>query len=218
MRPISCRSAALRAGNLPLTRCVSGAGTGYQTVMPTLTRNNLIGATLGTGALVLCLLWAALFAPFDLRAMWKDVKQTKIPINDEGALFDTAYGHFNAKDDLIARDVTRRLLKVSPKSARGHKLMAALHLRDENFAAALTESRIASGLDPADPMAQMAIAESLRGLGDRDGARTAFEKAARNPLTPDSVRDKALSGVEAVSRPAKPASAQTPDKRIEKKN
>lgn len=165
------------------------------------TQNNLIFATMAAGVLVLCLIAGALYDPLDLRTVWNAARAAKNPMNDEAALYNNAFRHFKANDDLLAQDVTNRLLKVSPRSARGHKLRAALHLRGENFAAALNESRIAAQLDPADPLAQLAIAESLKGLGDKEGATKAFEQVSENPLSPTVLRDKAETLAEQIAKP-----------------
>lgn len=164
-----------------------------------LTRNNVIGATIGAGLLVFCLLGTALYDPLDLRTVWKSALAAKSPINDEAVLYDNALGHFRAKDDLLAQDVTNRLLHVSPRSARGHKLMAALHLRDEDWVAALKEGRIAAQLDPNDPLAQMAIGQALKGLGDKQGAQKAFEKVTASPVAPPALKDKARDSVQEIT-------------------
>ena len=161
-----------------------------------LTRNNLIYGTMALGAMLLCLVAGALYDPLNLKSGWKDALSVKPAINDEQSLYNNAYGYFSSNDDLLARDVTNRLLKVSPQSSRGHKLMAALHMKNEDFIGALKESRIAAQLDPSDPMAQMAVAQSLVGVGDKQGAVKVFQQLSRNPLSPQPVKEKANDGIQ----------------------
>ena len=76
----------------------------------------------------------------------------------------------------MAKACCRRILILNPRHIRARKMLAALFLKDKNFADAETECRAALLLDPTDLTARLGLASALRGQKKNKEALDIYHK------------------------------------------
>jgi tetratricopeptide (TPR) repeat protein len=115
------------------------------------------------------------------------------------ALYSRGLVALRTNDLPTARADFSRLLRNDPQYAVAHYDMGLIDERQSRFGAALAEFTLALTLAPSYARARFAVGTILLRRGDRDGARTAFERAARDASDDPPLRDLAVEMRDAIA-------------------
>jgi tetratricopeptide (TPR) repeat protein len=170
-----------------------------------MTRKTALVTSLGVLALLILAVTTFTFNPFDFRAWWQDLASMRSPYEDADYLYDQAAQFYKRDDRALARDVARRILILQPEYKNAHKLLAAIYLKNQDYASALAECKEVSRIDPSDVTSRLGMASALREMGHSEEASKVLEAVIQSQYgTPDE-RDAAEFGLAQLKPPKEPA-------------
>jgi cytochrome c-type biogenesis protein CcmH/NrfG len=170
-----------------------------------MTRNAALLTSLGVLAVLIFAVTTLTFDPFHVRDWWRDVASATSPYEDTDYLYDQASQFYRNDDRALAHDVARRILILQPGHKNAHKLLAAIYLKNQDFASALAECREVSRIDPTDVTSQLGMASALREMGHSEEASRILETVIQSEHSTREERDEAEFRLSQVQSPATPA-------------
>jgi tetratricopeptide (TPR) repeat protein len=143
--------------------------------MADITKRNIFSAILVGFAVLLVGGGAVLTGAFDPGEWFRSLNATKHPIEDTDLLYANATLRFQDNDNLSAGALARRILILNPNDVRARKLLAAVALRQKDYATVEKECSAALRIDPTDMTARIGLGTALRARGKTLEAAAAFK-------------------------------------------
>ena len=129
--------------------------------------------------------------------------------SDDPKLFKQAVEQFTQKDFAGSRDNLKTLVKRSPKVAMYWFNLGNAYMMLFDHASALRcYGQVIALKSPLSPAAQLYKAKALRGLANKDEARTVLESLIANSGTPAGIREQAQAELKAIAASDEPEEVQ----------
>ena len=132
------------------------------------------------------------FVSFSPSTFWKQVQTVKRPESDPDLLYTRAMEYYKFGDFNMAKAVARRATYVQQDNVDAHKLIAAISLKQKDYAGAAKETRRVLAINPEDSDAKLALASALRGQGQTEEAERMLEQVRTAKASTENQKDAAL--------------------------
>jgi tetratricopeptide (TPR) repeat protein len=155
----------------------------------TLKRNIFLGFIAVVGLLfVVC--GAILTGIIDVSGFQRKLSTDKHPAEDTDLIFANATLRYQDSDFFMARTMARRILYIDPQHIGARKLLAAVALREKDYATAEQQCKEALRINPTDMTAQVGLGMSMRAQGKNTEAASAFKRVLDNTGDDEESKDK----------------------------
>lgn len=153
-------------------------------------QRGILTALVALGLLIF-LLGGSLTGTLDFQQMFASSEAEERPEFDPDYLYARAFQLYEANDRALARDVARRLVHLKPAHKDGHKLLAAIAMRDRDYAAAIKECRRLIEIDNTDMTGYLGLGTALRSSGDHKEAEKVFRTVLSSEFSDEKQREEA---------------------------
>lgn len=163
------------------------------------------------------------FGP-SLPQWWHEQTSGRLAIEDPDTLYATAQNYYRDGDLNMAHDIANRAIIVSHDYVPAHKLLVAIYIKQNKFAAAEEACRKAEQIAPRDTNIKLALSVALRKQGKiKEAAKVTqdTEGLFRDMMADKKIdQDEVMDQMRAMEQYAegKPAPSLPPDRELDNLN